>query len=104
MKKVYVLVETQREAERSAWELAQMLEECTMIRAYKYEKIGTVRTDNVIVKFKNKQYKMDGLVCDVPVGFGNLGKHMARGREYPELNSLKDIAKYIIDEEDRANE
>ena len=42
---------------------------------------------------------MDGYRCDVPVRFGQASGLVAKNRDYPDLKSMKDIAKYIVEME-----
>lgn len=99
-KMVYVKAECGFHAGREIEELLEILDECTNIKAKATTRL-TVETENVIVKFiLNSQKQKDGMRCDVPVRFGQMSKALTKGCKYPELYSMKDIAKYIVDVEE----
>ena len=44
--------------------------------------------------------KMDGIRCDIAVGFGELGKAIANGNVRDDLNDERELAKYIVENTD----
>lgn len=99
-KTVYVKAECGFHANREIEELLRILDEYTGIKAKVHGTRFEVETEKVIVRFVvNSNKAMDGMRCDIPVRFGRMSGMMTKGREYPELHSMKDIAKYIVDME-----
>ena len=42
---------------------------------------------------------MDGIRCDIAIGFGQLGKIIATGNTRDDLMDERELAKYIVDNE-----
>ena len=99
MKTIYVRTDTLKEATKCAMKLYTILRDYTPVIADLHRGRKAVQTKNTYVRYISEQQNIDGLTCDIPVGFGQQGKIMAKGKEYPKLHSLKDIAKYIVKEE-----
>lgn len=105
MKTIYVSAKTTVEAkERSQW-LYMILRNCTNVSADLVAYRAEVRTKTTVVRYIPEDgRRTDGIRCDIPCGFGKLGKIMARGKEYKELNSEQEIAEYIEKMEEQDNE
>lgn len=100
-KTVFVASECAFHANREIEELLTILDEYTGVKA-KAGKGFTVETEKVQVRFfasPERLRAMDGHRCDVPVRFGKVSRLIAKNRDYPELKSMKDIAKYIVEVE-----
>lgn len=100
-KTVFVASGSVFHANREIKELLTILDEYTGVKA----KVGeglTVETEKVQVRFfasPERIKTMDGYRCDVPVRFGQVSVLIAKNRDYPDLKSMKDIAKYIVEVE-----
>lgn len=58
-----------------------------------------VVTETMVIKYVPKNYTMDGIRCDIAIGFGQLGKTIARENISDDLIDEKELAKYIVDNE-----
>ena len=100
MKKIYVKVATQLHAKMEIRELKQILDESTPIKTKVDITRNELKTQKVIVKFfPFGSRQTDGLRCDIPCRFGDYGKVIAREEKFEKLETMKDIAKYIVEEE-----
>ena len=100
-KTVFVASECGFHANREIEELLTILKEYTGVKA-KAGKGFTVETEKVQVRFitsSERSRGMDGYRCDVPVRFGQASGLVAKNRDYPDLKSMKDNAKYIVEME-----
>lgn len=97
-KRVLVATSSTRDARFYVLHLSQILRDTSTIE---HSVRGNIlRTECVTVEFVLRKRCLDGLACDVPIGFNpEQSRRMTRGNKYPELKNLKDIAKYIIEEE-----
>lgn len=102
MKTIYVRVKTKKEAVERAEILYWILRDCTPVVADFCAKKAEVRTEKVFVKYIPGAVRTDGMRCDIPCGFGALGKIMAGGKNYEELHTEHEISDFIENEE--ANE
>ena len=102
MKTIYVRVKSKREAVRRAEILYWILRDCTPVIADFCAKEAEVRTEKVLVKYIPRLTRIQGMRCDIPCGFGALGKIMAGGKAYEELYTEHEISDFIENEE--ANE
>ena len=85
MKTIYVKVYSAQEAEKYAKNLYRILRDCTPVIADLCLKKAEVRTETVLVKYISNK-RTDGMRCDIPCGFGELGKIMAGMKPYKEKN------------------
>ena len=92
MKTIYVKVYSVQEAEEYAKNLYRILRDCTPV-------IAEVRTETVLVKYISNK-RTDGMRCDIPCGFGELGKIMAGMKPYKEIKDGKELVDFIIKEEE----
>lgn len=99
MKTILVRTDSVQVARKQAVELYHMLRDYTPVIAEIIPYKAEVRTESTQTRFLSKKQNIKGLRCDVPVNFGGYGKMMTRGKDFPELETLKDIAKFILDEE-----
>ena len=60
-----------------------------------------MQTENVLVKYVPKSFVMDGIRCDITVGFGQQSRIVTGKKERYDLYDEKQIAKYIVEEETR---
>lgn len=100
-KTVFVASECAFHANREIEELLTILDEYTGVKAIAGRGF-TVETKKVQVRFftSPERFKtMGGCRCDVPVRFGQVSGLIAKNRDYPDLKSMKDIAKYIVEVE-----
>lgn len=58
-----------------------------------------VVTESMAIKYVPENYTMDGIRCDIAIGFGQLGKIIARENISDDLIDEKELAKYIVDNE-----
>lgn len=79
--------------------LYKILRDCTPVIADLCLKKAEVRTKTVLVKYILEK-RADGMRCDIPCGFGELGKIMADMKPYKEINDGKELVDFIIKEEE----
>lgn len=99
MKTIYVKVYSAQEAEKYAKSLYKILRDCTPVIADLCLKKAEVRTKTVLVKYILEK-RTDGMRCDIPCGFGELGKIMTDMKPYKEINDGKELVDFIIKEEE----
>ena len=99
MKTIYVNVWGLEEAARRAERLCYLLRDFSEVTPYLNYGNTTVRTKKVYVRYIPRSVKIDGMRCDIPCGFGTLGKIMTNGKPYKRLSTESEIAEFIIDEE-----
>lgn len=58
-----------------------------------------VVTESMVIKYVPENYTMDGIRCDIAIGFGQLGKIIATGNTRDDLMDERELAKYIVDNE-----
>lgn len=95
---IYVMVGKRIDALKAGEKLNKELEE-KGIETKKRGKSSIIQTKHFRITFISCNGKVDGMRCDIPVGFGDAGKIIARRKDYPELETVKDIAEYIAEEE-----
>lgn len=79
--------------------LYRILRDCTPVIADLCLKKAEVRTETVLVKYISNK-RTDGMRCDIPCGFGELGKIMAGMKPYKEIKDGKELVDFIIKEEE----
>lgn len=99
MKTVYVRVKTRDEARKRAEWLYMILRDCTPVIADLHTSKAQVVTESMVIKYVPGNYTMDGIRCDIAIGFGQLGKIIATGDTRDDLIDEKELAKYIVDNE-----
>lgn len=99
MKTIYVKVYSAQEAEEYAKNLYRILRDYTPVIADLCLKKAEVRTETVRVKYISNK-RTDGMRCDIPCGFGELGKIMAGMKPYKEIKDGKELVDFIIKEEE----
>lgn len=99
MKTIYVKVYSTQEAEEYAKNLYRILRDCTPVIADLCLKKAEVRTETVLVKYISNK-RTDGMRCDIPCGFGELGKIMTGMKPYKEIKDGKELVDFIIKEEE----
>ena len=52
-----------------------------------------------VIKYVPENYTMDGIRCDIAIGFGQLGKIIATENTCDNLMDERELAKYIVDNE-----
>ena len=77
MKTVYVRTKTKDEARKRAEWLYMILRDCTPVIADLHTSKAQVVTETMVIKYVPKNYTMDGIRCDIAIGFGQLGKIIA---------------------------
>lgn len=97
MKTVYVRAKTKDEAKKRAEWLYMILRDCTPVIADLHTSKAQVVTESMIIKYVSENDTMDGVRCDIAIGFGQLGKIIARGNTRDDLANEKELAKYIVD-------
>ena len=98
MKVILVKTNNVKDAQERMTGLQLLLHEYTPVRATVDIGRFEVITNNVRVKFFTGNV-LDGIRCDIPCGFGEIGKWLTHGKDYPKLETIKDIAKYIVEKE-----
>ena len=78
MKTVYVRTKTKDEARKRAEWLYMILRDCTPVIADLHTSKAQVVTESMVIKYVPENYTMDGIRCDIAIGFGQLGKIIAR--------------------------
>ena len=58
-----------------------------------------VVTESMVIKYVPENYTMDGIRCDIAIGFGQLGKIIATENTCDNLMDERELAKYIVDNE-----
>ena len=53
----------------------------------------------MVIKYVPENYTMDGIRCDIAIGFGQLGKIIATENTCDNLMDERELAKYIVDNE-----
>ena len=56
-------------------------------------------TESMVIKYVPENYTMDGIRCDIAIGFGQLGKIIATENTCDNLMDERELAKYIVDNE-----
>ena len=97
MKTVYVRAKTRDEARKGAERLYMILRDCTPVIADLHTSKAQVVTESMVIKYVPEDYTMDGIRCDIAIGFGQLGKIIARENISDDLIDEKELAKYIVD-------
>lgn len=98
MKTIFVRTSSNEAKREQALELYGILKDSTPVIAEVIPYKAEVRTETTQTRFFSAGQKTDGLRCDVPVNFGEYGKAMTKGRNFQELKTLKEIAKFIVEE------
>ena len=88
MKTVYVRTKTKDEARKRAEWLYMILRDYTPVIADLHTSKAQVVTES-----------MDGIRCDIAIGFGQLGKIIATENTCDNLMDERELAKYIVDNE-----
>lgn len=99
MKTVYVRAKTKDEARKRAEWLYMILRDCTPVIADLCASKAQVVTESMVIKYVPENYTMDGIRCDIAIGFGQLGKIIATGNTRDDLMNERELAKYIVDNE-----
>ena len=105
MKTVYVRTKTKDEARKRAEWLYMILRDCTPVIADLHTSKAQVVTESMVIKYVPENYTMDGIRCDIAIGFGQLGKIIARENISDDLIDEKSKAyekcfiKYIVENE-----
>lgn len=99
MKTVYVRAKTRDEARKRAEWLYMILRDCTPVIADLHTSKAQVVTESMVIKYVPENYTMDGIRCDIAIGFGQLGKIIATGNARDDLMGERELAKYIVDNE-----
>ena len=99
MKTIYVSAGTIRNAQERAEWLYMILRDYTQVIADLNTHNMQVVTESTVVRYIPASNKMDGMRCDIAVGFGELGKVIAHGNVRDDLNDERELAKYIVDNE-----
>lgn len=99
MKTVYVRAKTKDEARKRAEWLYMILRDCTPVIADLCTSKAQVVTESMVIKYVPENYTMDGIRCDIAIGFGQLGKIIATGNTRDDLMDERELAKYIVDNE-----
>lgn len=100
MKTIYVNAGTMKEAIKRAKMLYTILRDCTPVIADIHILRAEVQTENVFVRYIPCDFNMDGIRCDIAVGFNPLRTQIMTGKnERCELFNERQIAKFIIEEE-----
>lgn len=79
MKTVYVRAKTKDEARKRAEWLYMILRDCTPVIADLCTSKAQVVTESMVIKYVPENYTMDGIRCDIAIGFGQLGKSSQQG-------------------------
>ena len=88
MKTVYVRTKTKDEARKRAEWLYMILRDCTPVIADLHTSKAQVVTESMVIKYVPENYTMDGIRCDIAIGFGQLGKIIATENTCDNLNVL----------------
>lgn len=99
MKTVYVRTKTKDEARKRAEWLYMILRDCTPVIADLHTSKAQVVTESMVIKYVPENYTMDGIRCDIAIGFGQLGKIIATENTCDNLMDERELAKYIVDNE-----
>ena len=70
MKTVYVRTKTKDEARKRAEWLYMILRDCTPVIADLHTSKAQVVTESMVIKYVPENYTMDGIRCDIAIGFG----------------------------------
>lgn len=97
MKTVYVRAKTRDEARKRAEWLYMILRDCTPVIADLHTSKAQVVTESMVIKYVPENYTMDGIRCDIAIGFGQLGEIIARGNTRDDLMDERELAKYIVE-------
>lgn len=95
MKTVYVRTKTKDEARKRAERLYMI----TPVIADLHTSKAQVVTESMVIKYVPENYTMDGIRCDIAIGFGQLGKNIATENTCDNLMDERELAKYIVDNE-----
>lgn len=94
---------TQPQAEEQARKRAEwlymILRDCTPVIADLHTSKAQVVTESMVIKYVPENYTMDGIRCDIAIGFGQLGKIIATENTCDNLMDERELAKYIVDNE-----
>jgi mRNA interferase MazF len=99
VKTVYVRTKTKDEARKRAEWLYMILRDCTPVIADLHTSKAQVVTESMVIKYVPENYTMDGIRCDIAIGFGQLGKIIATENTCDNLMDERELAKYIVDNE-----
>ena len=88
-----------RRGKKESGVLYMILRDCTPVIADLHTSKAQVVTETMVIKYVPKNYTMDGIRCDIAIGFGQLGKIIARENISDDLIDEKELAKYIVDNE-----
>lgn len=97
MKTIYVRAKTKDEAKKRAEWLYMILRDCTPVIADLHTSKAQVVTESMVIKYVSENDTMDGARCDIAIGFGQLGKIIARGNTRDDLADETQLANYIVD-------
>ena len=76
-----------------------ILRDCTPVIADLHTSKAQVVTESMVIKYVPGNYTMDGIRCDIAIGFGQLGKIIATENTCDNLMDERELAKYIVDNE-----
>jgi hypothetical protein len=99
LKTVYVRTKTKDEARKRAEWLYMILRDCTPVIEDLHTSKAQVVTESMVIKYVPENYTMDGIRCDIAIGFGQLGKIIATENTCDNLMDERELAKYIVDNE-----
>jgi len=100
LKTIYVSTRTIRNAQERAGRLYVILRDRTPVIADLNMHNMQVITESTVVRYIPASNKMDGIRCDIAIGFGELGKVIAHGNVRDDLNDERELAKYIVESTD----
>ena len=92
MKTVYVRTKTKDEARKRAEWLYMILRDCTPVIADLHTSKAQVVTESMVIKYVPENYTMDGIRCDIAIGFGQLGKIIATENTCDNLMDERELA------------
>ena len=95
MKTVYVRTKTKDEARKRAEWLYMILRDCAPVIADLHTSKAQVVTESMVIKYVPENYTMDGIRCDIAIGFGQLGKIIATENTCDNLMDERELAKYM---------
>lgn len=100
MKSIVMCCGTYPDAHRACRELYRIIKNSTPIDVKMSDPNCIVKTKNVSVRFVSRETHLEGIRCDIPCGFDEkIARRMTHGAEYEKMTGIKDIAKYIVEEE-----
>ena len=92
MKTVYVRTKTKDEARKRAEWLYMILRDYTPVIADLHTSKAQVVTESMVIKCVPENYTMDGIRCDIAIGFGQLGKIIATENTCDNLMDERELA------------